>query len=54
MSVEIHLSVEWGAHVPTIGEAVQRSVAEYLERMAHVKPVVVDVIVDDVQAPAPG
>lgn len=51
VSIEIHLSVAFGAHVPTVGAAVQEAVVRYLERMAHVRPATVDVVVDDVQAP---
>lgn len=51
ISVELHLAVEWGAHVPTVGHGVQDAVAEYLERMAGLRPLAVDVIVDDVEAP---
>jgi uncharacterized alkaline shock family protein YloU len=51
LTVELHLSVDWGAHVPTLGAAVQRGVAAYLERMADVTPAVVDVIVDEIAPP---
>ena len=53
IAVEVHLALAWGAHVPTVGVAVQAAVAEYLERMAGVRPAAVDVVVDDVEAPAP-
>ena len=51
ISLELHLSVARGAHVPTVGAAVQEAVAGYLERMAGLRPATVDVIVDDVHAP---
>jgi uncharacterized alkaline shock family protein YloU len=51
VSVELHLSVDWGAHVPTLGAAVQRGVAAYLERMADVTPAAVDVVVDEIAPP---
>lgn len=51
VSVEVHLAVEWGMHVPTVGAAVQEAVARYLERMAGVRPAAVDVVVDEIEAP---
>jgi uncharacterized alkaline shock family protein YloU len=47
--VEVHLVLEWGASIPTVGRAVQERVREYLGRMADVDPVAVDVIVDEVE-----
>jgi uncharacterized alkaline shock family protein YloU len=46
--VEVHLVLEWGASIPTVGRAVQERVREYLARMADVDPVAVDVVVDEV------
>ena len=40
-----------GAEHGEIAGEVQRRVAEYLERMAHVTPAAVDVVVDGVGAP---
>lgn len=51
VSLELHLSVNRGAHVPTVGVAVQEAVAGYLERMAGLRPAAIDVIVDEVAAP---
>jgi uncharacterized alkaline shock family protein YloU len=51
MRVELHLALEWGASVPTVGAEVQRRVAEYLARMANVEPEAVDVVVDEIGAP---
>jgi uncharacterized alkaline shock family protein YloU len=48
MRVEVHVEVEWGASIPTVGRAVQQRVREYLRRMADVEPVAVDVVVDEV------
>jgi uncharacterized alkaline shock family protein YloU len=48
LRVEVHLSVEWGASIPTIGAAVQGRVHDYLANMAHVDPVEIVVVVDDV------
>ena len=50
--VELHLALAWGASIPDVGRAVQARVREYLEGMADVEPVTVDVIVDDVGSPA--
>ena len=52
VSVELHLVVDWGASIPTIGRSVQARVREYLGRMADVEPRVVDVTVDEVGSPA--
>ena len=52
VSVELHLVVDWGASIPTIGRSVQARVREYLGRMADVEPNVVDVTVDEVGSPA--
>jgi uncharacterized alkaline shock family protein YloU len=54
VAVELHLAVDWGASVPTVGGAVQARVAEYLGRMADLTPATVDVIVDDVGPPPDG
>jgi uncharacterized alkaline shock family protein YloU len=50
--VELHLVVEWGASIPTVGLTVQDRVREYLGRMADVEPDVVDVTIDEVGSPA--
>jgi uncharacterized alkaline shock family protein YloU len=46
--VELHLAVEWGASIPTVGRDVQQRVAAYLEQMAKVDPEAVEVIVDEI------
>jgi uncharacterized alkaline shock family protein YloU len=46
--VELHLAVEWGTSIPTVGREVQQRVAAYLARMAKVDPEAVDVIVDEI------
>ena len=38
----------WGASIPEVGRSVQRRVADYLARMADVRPASVDVVVDEV------
>ena len=54
VAVELHLAVDWGANVSTIGGAVQIRVADYLGRMADLTPATIDVIVDDVGPPPDG
>ena len=46
--VEVHVVVDYGAEIPAVAAEVQRSVADYLRRMAGVTPAAVHVIVDDV------
>ena len=48
--VEVHVVVEYGAHIPQVAAEVQHRVIEYLGRMADVRPATVDVVVDDVKA----
>jgi uncharacterized alkaline shock family protein YloU len=50
--IEVHVEAEWGASLPEVGREVQRRVRDYLRRMADVEPESVDVVVDDVAAPA--
>lgn len=52
VSLELHLALRFGAVVPEVGGAVQARVASYLGRMADVTPVAVDVVVDEIDAPA--
>ncbi len=47
--VEVHVVVDFGADIPRVAAEVQERVLEYLERMAHVGPTAVHVVVDDVQ-----
>jgi uncharacterized alkaline shock family protein YloU len=49
VSVELHLVVGWGTSIPGAGREVQERVAEYLARMADVRPAVVDVVVDEIE-----
>jgi uncharacterized alkaline shock family protein YloU len=46
--VEVHLAVVWGASIPAVGRDVQRRIAEYLQRMADIRPASIDVVVDEV------
>jgi uncharacterized alkaline shock family protein YloU len=48
VTVELHLDVDWGASIPTVGREVQRRVLEYLERMAGSRPSAVNVVIDSV------
>jgi uncharacterized alkaline shock family protein YloU len=53
IGLELHLVLEWGAPAERVGAEVQRRVADYLERMAGARPRTVDVVVDEIAAPAP-
>ena len=44
-TVEIHIELEWGRSTAEVAGQVQARVAEYLERMASVRPAAVDVVV---------
>jgi uncharacterized alkaline shock family protein YloU len=48
VSIEIHISVAWGSSIPEVGGNVQERVAEYLASMADVRPVAIDVVVDEI------
>jgi uncharacterized alkaline shock family protein YloU len=50
--IEVHLVADWGASLPDVGATVQTRVREYLGSMADVRPLAVDVFVDDVGPPA--
>jgi uncharacterized alkaline shock family protein YloU len=52
LRVEVHLAVEWGASIPTVGKDVQARVREYLLRMADVEPAAVEVVVDEIASRA--
>jgi uncharacterized alkaline shock family protein YloU len=54
VSVELHLVLDWGVSVPEVGRVVQERVADYLGRMADVRPQSVDVVVDEITAPPAG
>jgi uncharacterized alkaline shock family protein YloU len=51
IGVELHVAVDWGASIPSVGREVQQRVAAYLERMADLRPAAVDVVVDEVGSP---
>ena len=46
--LELHVGVEWGASIPTLGAEVQRRVRDYLRRMADLEVEGVDVVVDEI------
>ena len=52
VAVELHLALDWGASAPSVGTQVQARVADYLARMADVRPDSVDVVVDEFRPPA--
>ena len=52
VAVELHVALDWGTSVPDAGAAVQRRVAEFLARMADVRPTLIDVVVAEIRAPA--
>jgi uncharacterized alkaline shock family protein YloU len=49
--VEVHVVVDFGASIPRVAAEVQERVADYLLRMADLRPSAVTVVVDDVQRP---
>jgi uncharacterized alkaline shock family protein YloU len=51
VAVELHVALDWGASAGEVGQRVQERVADYLERMADVRPQTVDVVVDGVGPP---
>jgi uncharacterized alkaline shock family protein YloU len=51
VAVEVHLALDWGASATAVGAAVQARVADYLARMAAVRPASVDVVVDEFRPP---
>lgn len=54
LAIELSLELEWGRNSTAVGREVQRSVYEYLERMASVSPASVQVVVGAVSPPPPG
>jgi uncharacterized alkaline shock family protein YloU len=51
-AIDLHLALAWGASIPEVGAAVQRHVADYLERMTDTRPAVVNIVVDEVDGVA--
>jgi uncharacterized alkaline shock family protein YloU len=50
--LELHIAVEWGASIPEVGLALQQRLSAYLARMASIEAEAVDVVVDEIGAPA--
>ena len=46
--IEVHVAVRWGAAILSVGAAVQRGVADYLEQMTDARPAAVHVVVDEI------
>lgn len=51
-TVELHLGLRWGVSIREVGVAVQRHVADYLERMTDARPATVNVVVEEVDGVA--
>jgi uncharacterized alkaline shock family protein YloU len=49
--VDVHVVVDYGAEIPAVAAAIQQRVADYLLKMADVRPSAVNVVVDDVVRP---
>lgn len=49
--VDVHVVVDYGADIPVVAAEVQKRVADYLVKMADVRPSAVNVVVDDVVRP---
>jgi len=47
-AIVLHLALRDGVSIPAVGEAVQRGVADYLERMTDARPAAVHVVVEEV------
>jgi uncharacterized alkaline shock family protein YloU len=50
--IELHLALRWGVSFPEVGAAVQEHVADYLERMADIRPAWVNIVVEGVHGAA--
>jgi uncharacterized alkaline shock family protein YloU len=51
VALELRLALEWGTSAQDVARAAQERVADYLGRMADVRPRTVDVFVDEVGPP---
>jgi uncharacterized alkaline shock family protein YloU len=49
VSVELHVALDAGANVAEVGRAIQVRVAEFLGRMAGLRPRSVDVVVAEIR-----
>jgi uncharacterized alkaline shock family protein YloU len=48
LAVEVHVSVDWGAPIPTVAHEVQTRIADHLGRTAASRPARVDVVVEQI------
>jgi uncharacterized alkaline shock family protein YloU len=48
LAVEVHVSVDWGAPIPTVACEVQTRIADHLGRTADSRPARVDVVVEQI------
>jgi uncharacterized alkaline shock family protein YloU len=48
VAIEVHLGVEAGVSIPTLGRQLQQRIADYLERMTGTAPSTVDVVVHEI------
>jgi uncharacterized alkaline shock family protein YloU len=48
LTIEVHLSVDWGAPIPTVARDVQARIADYLGSTTDARPARVDVVVDQI------
>lgn len=46
--IVLHLSLRYGVSIAEVGAAVQKHVADYLERMADTRPAAVNIVVEEV------
>jgi uncharacterized alkaline shock family protein YloU len=53
VDLELHLVTEWGASIPAVSAAVERSVRTYLASMVDLEVRTVSVVVDDVAVSGP-
>jgi uncharacterized alkaline shock family protein YloU len=51
VTVELRLALDWGSSAQEVARAAQARVADYLGRMADVRPRSVDVVVDEIGPP---
>ena len=52
-AVELHVALAWGASAAEVGTEVQERVTDTLARMADVRPLSVDVVVEEFRPPWP-
>jgi uncharacterized alkaline shock family protein YloU len=53
VGIELHLELDWGANAATVGAEVQANVADCLVRMADIRPVTIDIVVDEWRRESP-